>query len=164
MAEFDDIRQLIGELLHLGDQVKKWHPDTALVGSIPEFDSMAVVALIQALEERFGIQISDDEISAETFETIGRVYELVLSKTGGPEHQKSPVGFGQSFQQEGQRLTTASLICPYCGSDHLIKYGVTPNGKQRYRCGRCGRQHREHRNAAFSAAVEHEAIKSLGLP
>jgi acyl carrier protein len=77
MAEFDDIRQLIGELLHLGDQVKKWHPDTALVGSIPEFDSMAVVALIQALEERFGIQISDDEISAETFETIGRVYELV---------------------------------------------------------------------------------------
>lgn len=159
MAEFDDIRQLIGELLHLGDQVEKWHPDTALVGSIPEFDSMAVVALIQALEERFGIQISDDEISAETFETIGRVYELVLSKMDGLENQNSTAEFGQAARQKGQRLTPALLICPYCGSDHLIKYGVTPNGKQRYRCGRCGRQHREHRYIPLSANFEHEAIK-----
>ena len=159
MAEFDDIRQLIGELLQLGDQVEKWHPDTALVGSIPEFDSMAVVALIQALEERFGIQIGDDEISAETFETIGRVYELVLSKIGGLEDQKSSTEFGQAARQKDQRLPSALLICPYCGSDHLIKYGVTPNGKQRYRCGRCGRQHREHRHVPFSAKLEPEAIK-----
>lgn len=36
------------------------------------------------------------------------------------------------------------LKCPYCASDHLIKYGITPNGKQRYRCQACNRQHREH--------------------
>ncbi len=80
MVEFDDIRQLIGDLLLLGDRMEKMGPDTPLVGSIPEFDSMAVVALIQALEERFGIQVADDEISAETFETVGKVYEFVLDK------------------------------------------------------------------------------------
>ena len=54
MVEFDDIRQLIGELLLLGDRIEKFGPDTPLVGGIPEFDSMAVVTLINALEERFG--------------------------------------------------------------------------------------------------------------
>ena len=80
MVEFDDIRQLIGDLLHLGDRTEKMGPDTPLVGSIPEFDSMAVVTLIGALEERFGIQVADDEISAETFETMGKVHEFVLDR------------------------------------------------------------------------------------
>ncbi|MBK8181827.1 MAG: acyl carrier protein [Candidatus Competibacteraceae bacterium] len=80
MVEFDDIRQLVGELLQLGDRVRKWGSDTPLMGGIPEFDSMAVIALIQALEERFHIQIADDEVSAETFETLGTVYEFVQDK------------------------------------------------------------------------------------
>ena len=80
MGEFGDIRQLIGELLLLGDRIEKFGPDTPLVGGIPEFDSMAVVTLINALEERFGIQVADDEISAETFETVGKVHEFVLDK------------------------------------------------------------------------------------
>lgn len=82
MVEFDDIRQLIGDLLLLGDRIEKFGPDTPLVGGIPEFDSMAVVVLINALEERFGIQVADDEISAETFETMGKVHEFVLDKIG----------------------------------------------------------------------------------
>lgn len=80
MVEFDEVRQLIGEILQLGDRVRKLGPDTPLLGSIPEFDSMAVVTLINALEERFDIQIADDEISAETFETMGRVHEFVCDK------------------------------------------------------------------------------------
>lgn len=80
MVEFDDVRQLIGEMLQLGDRVFKFGPDTPLLGSIPEFDSMAVVALVNALEERFDIQIADDEISAETFETMGKVHEFVCGK------------------------------------------------------------------------------------
>jgi acyl carrier protein len=81
MVQFDDIRQLIGELLQLGDRVASWNPDTPLMGSIPEFDSMAVLVLIQALEQQFKIQIADDEVSAETFETVGSVYEFVRAKT-----------------------------------------------------------------------------------
>ena len=80
MVEFEEIRQLIGEILQLGDRVGKLEPNTPLLGSIPEFDSMAVVTLISALEERFDLQIADDEISAETFETVGKVYALVCEK------------------------------------------------------------------------------------
>lgn len=40
-------------------------------------------------------------------------------------------------------MVTITLRCPYCRSERLVKYGITPNGKQRYRCQACGRQHRE---------------------
>ena len=80
MVEFDEVRQLIGEILQLGDRAQKLDLDTPLLGSIPEFDSMAVMALISALEERFNFQVEDDEISAETFETVGQVYAFVRDK------------------------------------------------------------------------------------
>ncbi len=80
MVEFDEVKLLIGEILQLGDRVGIFGPETPLLGSIPEFDSMAVVTLIHALEQQFGIQIADDEISAETFETVGKVYDFVCDK------------------------------------------------------------------------------------
>lgn len=82
MVEFDEVRQLIGEMLQLGDRLQKLGPDTPLLGSIPEFDSMAVIALISALETQFDIQIADDEISADTFITLGQVYAFVCGKVG----------------------------------------------------------------------------------
>lgn len=80
MVEFDEVKLLIGEILQLGDRAQAFGPETPLLGSIPEFDSMAVVTLIHALEHQFGIQIADDELSAETFETVGKVYEFVRGK------------------------------------------------------------------------------------
>lgn len=81
MVEFEAVRQLIGEILQLDDErLPQISPETPLQGSIPEFDSMAVVALLNALEEQFGIHIEDDEISAEDFETFGAVYALVREK------------------------------------------------------------------------------------
>ena len=80
MVEFDEVRQLISEMLQLGDRLGELGPDAPLLGSIPEFDSMAVLTLIHALEQQFGIQIADDEISAETFETVGQVYQFVRGK------------------------------------------------------------------------------------
>ncbi|HOI08231.1 MAG TPA: acyl carrier protein [Deltaproteobacteria bacterium] len=52
--------------------------DFKLVGNI--LDSMAVTNLILALEDRFGFMFSDDELSAEAFETVGTLAELVRSK------------------------------------------------------------------------------------
>ncbi len=80
MVEFDEVKLLIGEILQLGDRARAFELETPLLGSIPEFDSMAVLALIHALEQQFGIQIADDELSAETFETVGRVYQFVRDK------------------------------------------------------------------------------------
>ena len=54
MVEFDEVRQLIGEILQLGDRAQKFGPDTPLLGSIPEFDSMAVVTLLMIQLQSIG--------------------------------------------------------------------------------------------------------------
>lgn len=51
-----------------------------LLGAIPEFDSMAVVNLITALEERFGFTVDDDEVDASIFETVGSLVAFVEGK------------------------------------------------------------------------------------
>jgi acyl carrier protein len=56
---------------------------TLLLGAIPELDSMAVVNLITALEEQFGITVDDDEIGAATFETLGSLSAFVEQKLAG---------------------------------------------------------------------------------
>ncbi len=54
--------------------------DSALLGSMPELDSMAVVSLITAMEEQFGFTVDDDDISASTFATLGSLHAFVASK------------------------------------------------------------------------------------
>jgi acyl carrier protein len=76
----DDVKMVIGRTLQLGDKANRYDAATALFGSIPEFDSMAVVTVVTALEERFGITIGDEEISAEVFQTIGSLTQFVESK------------------------------------------------------------------------------------
>ena len=41
---------------------------------------MAVVNVITALEDHFGITVDDDEISAQTFETVGTLTDFVEQK------------------------------------------------------------------------------------
>ncbi|MCU0766436.1 MAG: phosphopantetheine-binding protein [Gammaproteobacteria bacterium] len=80
MVSLEEVRQIVGEVLQLGDRTAKLTRDSRLLGALPEFDSMAVVSVLTALEERLGIFIEDDEIGAETFETLGSLVDLVNSK------------------------------------------------------------------------------------
>ncbi|MFT5720523.1 MAG: acyl carrier protein [Motiliproteus sp.] len=59
---------------------ERWSRATQLLGAIPELDSMAIVILLGNLEEHFDIEFSDDEISAEMFETIGSLQDFLQSK------------------------------------------------------------------------------------
>ncbi|MFT6285205.1 MAG: acyl carrier protein [Arenicella sp.] len=54
--------------------------ETALLGSIAEFDSMAVVTVLTAIEESFGIEVDDDEITADVFENFGTLCSFVEQK------------------------------------------------------------------------------------
>lgn len=85
MVIFDEVKSIIGEVLQLDDRVQQLDESTGLLGSLPEFDSTTVITLITALEERFGIIIDDDEISAEIFETVGSVYEFVKAEVAQQE-------------------------------------------------------------------------------
>jgi acyl carrier protein len=76
----DEIKRVVGTTLQLGARSSAMTAATPLLGAIPELDSMAVVSLITALEERFGIAVDDDEIGAATFETLGSLAAFVEQK------------------------------------------------------------------------------------
>jgi acyl carrier protein len=76
----DQIRELLGSVLELGKRTAKLSAETRLFGSLPELDSMAVVLLVVALEERFGIRFDDEEVTAETFATLGTLAAVVGRK------------------------------------------------------------------------------------
>jgi acyl carrier protein len=79
-AVLEELRQILKDTLQLKPTSRPLTPASPLLGGIPELDSMAVVAVITALEERFGFSVGDDEISAETFETLGSLAKFVLEK------------------------------------------------------------------------------------
>ncbi|HEX6707568.1 MAG TPA: acyl carrier protein [Albitalea sp.] len=54
--------------------------DTPLLGSVAELDSMAVVSILTALEERFGFAVDDDEVDGRTFASVGSLTSFVESK------------------------------------------------------------------------------------
>ncbi|WP_295991467.1 acyl carrier protein [Rugamonas sp.] len=76
----EQVRNLVSDVLGLGPAGQQLGRESALLGRIPELDSMAVVQLIGALEEHFGIQVDDDEISADTFATLGSLADFVEQK------------------------------------------------------------------------------------
>lgn len=56
------------------------HSDTALWGSV--IDSLGLVRLVAFLEERYGIQISDDELTSAHFGTLSDIAAFVERRGG----------------------------------------------------------------------------------
>ena len=80
MVSTDQVKQLLDDVLQIGDRIENFERSTRLLGGVPEFDSMAVVAVITSIEEQFGVLIDDDELSAETFETVGSLQDFISEK------------------------------------------------------------------------------------
>ena len=75
-----EVLRALDEVLSLGGRGLRFTRATHLLGAIPELDSMAVVALITSLEERFGIVIDDDDLDGQTFATVGALTDFVSGK------------------------------------------------------------------------------------
>lgn len=80
MATIEDVKRVLSDVLKLGPRADAFNERTPLFGSIPEFDSFAVVSVITAFEEQFGIVIEDDEINADVFESVGALTAFVERK------------------------------------------------------------------------------------
>ncbi|TDC53144.1 acyl carrier protein [Jiangella ureilytica] len=76
----DTVRTVLIESLDLTQRPEDLQESTALFGSLPELDSLGVLSLVTAIEERFDITIDDDEFDAELFETLGSLTQFVDSK------------------------------------------------------------------------------------
>lgn len=75
-----EVLQALDHALCLGGRGLAFKRSTHLLGAIPELDSMAVVNLIGALEERLGIVIDDDDLDGEAFATVGSLVDFASTK------------------------------------------------------------------------------------
>jgi acyl carrier protein len=76
----DDVKAVLVTTLGLEGRADQIEAPTPLFGHLPELDSMAVVEVVYALEERFAIVIDGDEISADVFDTLGSLTTFVATK------------------------------------------------------------------------------------
>jgi acyl carrier protein len=83
MEVWQEVVRVVDEVLGLGGRSAAFTRSTHLLGAIPELDSMAVVSVITALEERFGVVVDDDEIDGQSFATVGALADLVSAKLAG---------------------------------------------------------------------------------
>lgn len=78
-----EVLAILDEVLSLKGRTSSFSEDTALLGAIPELDSMAVVALITSMEEHFDFIVEDDEIDGAAFATVGTLIDFVQGKLNG---------------------------------------------------------------------------------
>ena len=76
----DQVIEILHDILHLRIPVDQFNSATPLLGAVPELDSIAVVSVLNAMEEKFGFFVEDDEINASLFETVGSLTAFVDSK------------------------------------------------------------------------------------
>jgi acyl carrier protein len=74
------VKAVLVVTLGVEDRAATIDASTPLLGSLPELDSMAVLELVAALEQRFGITVDDDDVTAEVFETLGSLTAFVQEK------------------------------------------------------------------------------------
>jgi len=55
-------------------------------------------------------------------------------------------------------MDTLPLTCRHCGSDHVVRYGIAPNGKQKYLCRTCGKQSRANPGSNAHSAERRDEI------
>lgn len=75
----DGVRAILVKILGLAEP-EAVHESTRLFGQLPEFDSLAVVELMVALEHHFGIVMDDDDLSVDVFDTVGSLADFVVRK------------------------------------------------------------------------------------
>lgn len=75
-----EVIQLLDGILNWNGRGATFTRDTALLGVMPDLDSMAVLSLIVGLSERFGIAIGDDELNGDVFQNIGSLVDFVTAK------------------------------------------------------------------------------------
>lgn len=79
-ATAEAVRAILEQTLSLGGRAAQFSDGSRLLGAIPELDSMAVVNVLTAIEDRFGVTVEDDELDAQTFATFGALVAFVDSK------------------------------------------------------------------------------------
>lgn len=75
-----EVIKILRTVLSLDGSQAALTSDSPLLGSIAELDSMAVVNILTAIEERFGVVLDDDEVDGRTFGSVASLTSFVEGK------------------------------------------------------------------------------------
>jgi acyl carrier protein len=76
----ETVKAIVVETLGVQERADSLDEATPLLGSLPELDSMAVLELLVAFEQRFGLEIDGEDVRAEAFETLGTLTAFMQSQ------------------------------------------------------------------------------------
>lgn len=76
----ESVKSAVVETLGVEDRADALNADTSLFDALPELDSMAVLELVVELEQRFGIVVEGEDVTAEVFATLGTLTGFVEDK------------------------------------------------------------------------------------
>ncbi len=79
-----EILDILENAMVLNGRSRTFTESLPLLSSLPEMDSMVVVAIITNFEDRFGFSVEDDDISGETFQNLGSLVAFVTAKLAAP--------------------------------------------------------------------------------
>ena len=75
------ICDVLGEILGLDlERRRALDADTELFGALPELDSLSVLELATALEQKYDVVIEDEDFTGEVFATVGSLADLIGSR------------------------------------------------------------------------------------
>lgn len=76
--------QWVAEILAhvLGGEAGNYTSETELFGVMPELDSLALVELITVIEERFDLELDEDDITAEVFGRLDTLAARLDARSG----------------------------------------------------------------------------------
>jgi acyl carrier protein len=80
MNHVETIKIVLTNSLNLGKRGEDLQLSSALLGALPELDSLALTTILIQLEEQFDFKIQDDEIDGHVFETLGSLANYVVQK------------------------------------------------------------------------------------
>ena len=80
-ATLTGVIEVLTRTLGIEDRAETLDRSTGLFGELPELDSLGVVELAAALEDRFDIVIDDEDFTGEVFESVGSLADFVGSRS-----------------------------------------------------------------------------------
>ena len=76
--QFNELCNMLSDILQLSNTTLDKH--TALLGDLPEFDSLTIITILTTLEKKHQITIEDNEISGKLFMTVGTLWDFIQAK------------------------------------------------------------------------------------
>lgn len=74
------VREILVDTLGIPERAASLDASTSLLGGIPELDSLGILEIVSAVEQKFDIEIDDEDFTDSAFETVGSLAELIDQK------------------------------------------------------------------------------------